>query len=186
MVRGWCRQGTSGTLLLARLLPALALTACALAAPPPVVASPGLAPAAARAAPPPPSPKPKPRRAARCVAPRQICDAARFVAKRVRYASDRSVWGVEQHWATPAQVYARGAGDCEDLALLVRLELVSRGVDSSRIALRYGYLEGSVFHVWLTVIDERGRRWIVSNAQVTANRPPRLLAEVTPGTAGRS
>lgn len=142
------------------------------------------------------APRPRARPAARwqakrtlsvpsCGAPAQICEAARHVARRVRYAPDRDVWGVEQHWGTPAEVYARGAGDCEDLALLVRLELVSRGIEPNRIAVRYGYLDGSEFHVWLTVRDERGRRWIVSNARVAAaGDASRRLVDVGPSRAG--
>lgn len=175
------------------LLPLLGLVACTTgepAVPPPVV----IAAVPAVLAVEPPRPKAKPpvrRRATRplaapaCGAPSPICDAAGHVARRVRYVPDRDVWGVEQHWGTPAEVYARGAGDCEDLALLVRLELVSRGIEPNRIAVRYGYLDGSEFHVWLTVLDERGRRWIVSNARVAAAHDAgRRLAEVMPRRAG--
>lgn len=149
-------------------LPAIALAGAALAGcaaqpPAPLPASAavpvGMLTAPAGAADLPPGP---------CTAPRAICEAARHVRERVRWESDRDAWGVEQHWATPAQAYARGVGDCEDLALLVRLELVSRGVPSSRIDLHYGYLDGDVFHVWLTVRDGQGRRWTVSNARVAA------------------
>lgn len=142
--------------MIVRVVPFVLLSACGAVREPPPTAPAAQAPRAAMA------------RAAgsACAAPRAICEAASHVRARVRWASDPDVWGVAQHWATPAETYAAGAGDCEDLALLVRLELVSRGVSPGRIAVRYGYLESPDFHVWLTVRDERGRRWIVSNAEV--------------------
>ena len=36
----------------------------------------------------------------------------------VRYQVDPVTWGVEDYWATPAETAARGAGDCEDYAIM--------------------------------------------------------------------
>jgi predicted transglutaminase-like cysteine proteinase len=60
----------------------------------------------------------------------QLLAVNRFV-NRVRYVSDRSNYHVADHWATPAEFFARG-GDCEDYAIAKFVALRRLGFHESR------------------------------------------------------
>lgn len=59
----------------------------------------------------------------------------RAVNAAVRYQTDAVTWGVEDYWASPAETLARGAGDCEDYALLKMAMLAALGVADSRMTV---------------------------------------------------
>ena len=44
---------------------------------------------------------------------------------RIRYVSDLEHWGVEDFWATPAELLASNGGDCEDYAIAKYFTLVA-------------------------------------------------------------
>ena len=48
---------------------------------------------------------------------------------RIRYVSDLEHWGVEDFWATPAELLASNGGDCEDYAIAKYFTLVAMHVD---------------------------------------------------------
>jgi len=50
---------------------------------------------------------------------------------------DQVLWGVEDHWATPAEFLASGGGDCEDYAIGKYFTLKELGVPVSRLRLVY-------------------------------------------------
>jgi len=56
---------------------------------------------------------------------------------RFTYRSDRDLWGREDHWATPAELVARGAGDCEDLAIAKYFTLRRLGVAVASLRLTH-------------------------------------------------
>jgi predicted transglutaminase-like cysteine proteinase len=58
-----------------------------------------------------------------------------FVNNNIRYASDLSLYGVEDYWATPKETLLKGQGDCEDFAILKYATLVKMGVPSSDLRL---------------------------------------------------
>jgi len=51
------------------------------------------------------------------------------------FRSDAQLWGVQEHWSTPAELLKTGAGDCEDLAIAKYFALRRLGfpVDTLRI-----------------------------------------------------
>lgn len=55
----------------------------------------------------------------------------RRINRTVRQITDRAQYGVEDHWALPT---ARG-GDCEDFALLKKLELMRAGIAPERLLI---------------------------------------------------
>ena len=55
----------------------------------------------------------------------------RRINRSVRQISDRAQYGVEEHWALPT---ARG-GDCEDFAMLKKLELMRAGIAPQRLLI---------------------------------------------------
>jgi predicted transglutaminase-like cysteine proteinase len=60
-----------------------------------------------------------------------------FFNQRIRFATDRQTWGVEDHWTTPLEVLARGQGDCEDYAIAKYAVLLAAGMPASRLRLVY-------------------------------------------------
>lgn len=61
-------------------------------------------------------------------------EAVNRLVNRVRYVSDRSNYGVVDHWATPAAFFARG-GDCEDYVIAKFVALRRLGFHESRIRM---------------------------------------------------
>ncbi|MBK8908306.1 MAG: transglutaminase-like cysteine peptidase [Rhodospirillales bacterium] len=57
---------------------------------------------------------------------RQLIAVNRFV-NAIRYESDRRNWGVQDHWASPAEFLGRAAGDCEDFVIAKYLSLHALG-----------------------------------------------------------
>lgn len=60
-----------------------------------------------------------------------------FFNRRVRYMTDRELWGVNDYWATPLETLGRGAGDCEDYAIAKYMSLRLGGVANDKMRLIY-------------------------------------------------
>lgn len=61
----------------------------------------------------------------------------RTVNRRIRYASDREVWGREDHWASPLELWLQGRGDCEDYAVAKFALLRAAGVPDDALRLTH-------------------------------------------------
>lgn len=61
----------------------------------------------------------------------------RFFNERIAFAEDLDMAGAADHWASPIELLARGAGDCEDYAIAKYFSLVAAGVSSERLRLVY-------------------------------------------------
>lgn len=59
------------------------------------------------------------------------------VNRTVAFADDAVVWGQPDYWASPLETLARGAGDCEDLAIAKYFSLVAAGVPARQLRLVY-------------------------------------------------
>ncbi len=73
----------------------------------------------------------------RPLAPReQIRELNKFANNVVRYAKDKAVHGVQDHWASPLQ-FLQQSGDCEDFATLKFFSLLELGFpnDALRVAV---------------------------------------------------
>lgn len=68
---------------------------------------------------------------------------------RIVFADDASNWGRADHWATPDELAARGAGDCEDYAIAKYFALLADGMPPQRLRLAYArVLLGGTGDVW--------------------------------------
>ena len=71
---------------------------------------------------------------------------------RTPSAPDDMIWGKEDHWATPKEFYANGAGDCEDYAISKYFALREAGIPASRMLLAVGEIDdGDSVHAVLFV-----------------------------------
>lgn len=60
-----------------------------------------------------------------------------FFNRRVTFRDDIDVWGQIDYWATPVEMFGRGAGDCEDYAIGKYFSLIAAGVAPARLRLVY-------------------------------------------------
>jgi predicted transglutaminase-like cysteine proteinase len=75
---------------------------------------------------------------------------------RFVYRSDQDNWGVKDYWASADETIARGAGDCEDLALVKLQALRLLGFNERDLYLMTGTKPSGEEHALLLVrIDER-------------------------------
>lgn len=56
---------------------------------------------------------------------------------QVPFISDLDNWGVEDYWATPLELLARFAADCEDYSIAKYLTLRALGVDEDSLRVTY-------------------------------------------------
>jgi len=56
---------------------------------------------------------------------------------RVHSMTDRDLWGVEDYWATPAEMLSINGADCEDYAIAKYFTLRELGIPVSRLRLVY-------------------------------------------------
>jgi predicted transglutaminase-like cysteine proteinase len=60
-----------------------------------------------------------------------------FFNRRIRFDEDVAVWGRSDHWATPMETLGRGAGDCEDFAIVKYYTLLLLGIPDEKLRLVY-------------------------------------------------
>jgi predicted transglutaminase-like cysteine proteinase len=64
-----------------------------------------------------------------------------FFNRRIRFAEDAQNWNQVDYWASPLELLARGAGDCEDYVIGKYFSLLISGVPSARLRLVYVRLQ---------------------------------------------
>ena len=84
------------------------------------------------------------------------------IQSRLVYRLDQDNWGVRDYWASADETIARGAGDCEDLALLKLQALRLLGFNERDLYLMTGTkLSGEEHALLLARID--GRFWVLED-----------------------
>jgi predicted transglutaminase-like cysteine proteinase len=77
-----------------------------------------------------------------------------FFNQNIVYASDMTVWGVEDYWATPMEFVGKGMGDCEDYAIAKYFALLQMGVPMKKLYISYvKSLKYNVAHMVLTYFE---------------------------------
>ena len=75
----------------------------------------------------------------------------------IAYKRDKAVYGSLDHWAKPAEILKRGAGDCEDFAILKMAALVDAGIPAQSMSLVVLQdNQKGVFHAVLSVATGSG------------------------------
>lgn len=82
---------------------------------------------------------------------------------RFTYRTDAQEYGVSDHWATPVEFMARGAGDCEDYAIakFFSLKLMGFGDQDLRVVAVFDRV-ARIGHAVLTA-EVEGTRYVLDN-----------------------
>jgi len=84
--------------------------------------------------------------------------------RQIRYTEDAQQYATADYWADPRQTLKRGAGDCEDIAILKMQLLAAAGVPRSAMFLTIARdLARHADHALLVVRDGE-RYWLLDNA----------------------
>lgn len=60
-----------------------------------------------------------------------------FFNRKIKFVSDRSLWQTDDYWATPSELLALGAGDCEDFSIAKYFTLLALGVPDAKMRITY-------------------------------------------------
>lgn len=60
-----------------------------------------------------------------------------FFNQNIRFVDDRIQWAKDDYWATPMELLAYGAGDCEDFSIAKYFTLLEMGIDDSKLRITY-------------------------------------------------
>ena len=96
----------------------------------------------------------------------------------IAYRRDKTVYGSADHWAKPAEILQRGAGDCEDFAILKMAALLGAGIPAQSMSLvvLQDHHKG-VFHAVLSVSTGSGT-FILDNVRNTVVKDTSLPSYV--------
>ncbi|HKT85494.1 MAG TPA: transglutaminase-like cysteine peptidase [Novosphingobium sp.] len=85
----------------------------------------------------------------------------------VRYEEDRDLYGKADYWATAGSTLRRGAGDCEDIAIVKMQALAALGVPRTDMYLTIARdMVRNADHA-LLVVRLEGKYWLLDNATDT-------------------
>ncbi|MEE4292170.1 MAG: transglutaminase-like cysteine peptidase [Cycloclasticus sp.] len=80
-----------------------------------------------------------------------------FFNQHIEFVDDDYLWGVTDYWATPLEVLAKGAGDCEDYSIAKYFTLKELGIPESKMRITYvKAIELNQAHMVLTYFERPG------------------------------
>lgn len=106
-----------------------------------------------------------------------------FFNGRIGYRLDIDLYGVADHWASPLETLARGAGDCEDFAIAKYFTLTAAGVSQKRLRLVYvrAQTQGMVIpHMVLAYYPRPDADPLVLDSLVQELRPASARSDLAP------
>lgn len=101
-----------------------------------------------------------------------------YVNTNLRYVRDYDLWGVEEHWATVDEILQRGAGDCEDFAILKWAGLRDMGYNMNHFCIPVVKRPDGSGHAVLAYINTLTNPLILDN--LTSRVYPDIEANYTP------
>jgi predicted transglutaminase-like cysteine proteinase len=90
-----------------------------------------------------------------------------FINQRLQWREDSQVWGQPDYWASPLELFEKGRGDCEDLAMAKYFALLAEGLPESSLRLVYvraqyqGKPQAHMVLAWYPA--PQGEPWILDN-----------------------
>ena len=82
-----------------------------------------------------------------------------FLHQKFTFQRDQELFGVIEHWQTPAEFLANRKGDCEDYALLARALLLRNDIEAYIFSL---FGDGGYAHTVCVFVDAQGRYNIIN------------------------
>jgi len=77
-----------------------------------------------------------------------------FFNQQIEFVDDADLWGMVDYWATPVELLAQGAGDCEDYSIAKYFTLRELGVPDKKMRITYvKAIELNQAHMVLTYFD---------------------------------
>lgn len=103
---------------------------------------------------------------------------------KIPYMADKSNYGEDDHWASPSEVQAKNAADCEDYAIGKYLSLRKAGVPASDMRILVGYTANNEAHAVLAVWgkDSKGndRCFILDNMHQKVQTEQSMVGKFLP------
>ena len=101
-----------------------------------------------------------------------------MVMNGFRYAPDIETTGEEDHWDTPLEFVARGAGDCEDFAIAKYFMLLESGLAPELVRLAFVFYTGDAKALGVTAARPKRTHVVVLQYQHIGDRDPLVLDAV--------
>lgn len=109
----------------------------------------------------------------------QIAEINRSINLNIRPVDDRTIYGVNEFWATPLVTFANGAGDCEDYAIAKYVALRQIGIAESDLRLAVVYDRNTNEHHAVASVRHEGR-WLVLDNRTLAIQEDAQIAHFDP------
>lgn len=68
---------------------------------------------------------------------RRVLKVNTFINTRLRQEIDKTVWGLDDYWASPMEFFSKDRGDCEDFAIAKYYSLVALNLPVEKLRLVY-------------------------------------------------
>jgi predicted transglutaminase-like cysteine proteinase len=106
-----------------------------------------------------------------------------FYNRRIVFAEDIDVWGVDDYWASPLEALAQGRGDCEDYVIAKYFTLLTLGMPMA--TLRLVYVRAQVGgqaqpHMVLAYYPQAGAEPLILDNLLGSIRPASRRPDLTP------
>ncbi|WP_373973937.1 transglutaminase-like cysteine peptidase [Chitinibacter sp. SCUT-21] len=110
-----------------------------------------------------------------------------FFNRRVQFQDDSQIWQQNDYWASPLEMIGKGAGDCEDFAIIKYMALKELGVPAEKLRLSYvkakiGGSNSTVTqaHMVLTYYPSPDAEPLILDNLITDIRPASRRPDLTP------
>ena len=110
-----------------------------------------------------------------------------FVNRRIAWGEDKDIWGQADYWATPIETLGKGAGDCEDFAILKYYSLIDLGIPTTKLRLVYVKAQNINFtdsgpqaHMVVAYYDSPDAEPMILDSLITEIRPASRRPDLQP------
>jgi len=104
-----------------------------------------------------------------------------FFNKKIVFASDMDIYGINDYWATPVEFLSRGAGDCEDYAIAKYFSLKMMGVSEEKLRIAYvKALQYNMFHMVMLYYKSPEAEPLILDNLVDAIKPASERRDLLP------
>jgi predicted transglutaminase-like cysteine proteinase len=111
----------------------------------------------------------------------QLREVNGFFNRALEFSDDRSLWNVDDYWATPVEALRVGGGDCEDFSIAKYMSLRRLGIPGEKLRITYvKALELNQAHMVLTYYETPDAVPLVLDNLVESIRPASQRKDLLP------